>query len=93
MVYKKSGEILDKLKSKCFQASNLFTYDFATLYATLPHNVIKETLTHLIEWTFTREDTLYLACNEKRAFFTSDEHKIWSCQNVKPLLTIRIIHL
>ena len=42
-------------------------------------------LNHLIEWAFIREGTLYLTCNEKRAFFTSDEHKsyyVWSCQKV-----------
>ena len=40
-----SGEILNKLKSKCFLASGLSTYDFSTLYTTLPHNLIKEKLT------------------------------------------------
>ena len=34
---------------------------------------------------FTREKTLYLACNEERALFTSDvyeNYKLWSCRNV-----------
>ena len=30
------------------------TYDFSTLYTTLPHNLIKEKLLDLIEWTFKR---------------------------------------
>ena len=46
---KNSGEILDKLKSRGFLASGLSTYDFSTLYTTLPHNLIKEKLTELIE--------------------------------------------
>ena len=37
-----SGEILNKLKSGGFLASSLSTYDFSTLYTTLPHNPIKE---------------------------------------------------
>ena len=37
-----SGEILNKLKSRGFLASGLSTYDFSTLYTTLPHNLIKE---------------------------------------------------
>ena len=41
---KNSGEILNKLKSRGFQASGLSTYDFSTLYTTLPHNLIKEKL-------------------------------------------------
>ena len=36
---------------------------------TLPHNLIKEKLTELIEQTFNREGSLYLACNDKNAFF------------------------
>ena len=42
---KNSGEILTKLKSRGFPASGLSTYDFSTLYTTLPHNLIKEKLT------------------------------------------------
>ena len=56
---KNSGEILDKLKSRGFLASGLSTYDFSTLYTTLPHNLIKEKLTELIEQTFNREGSLY----------------------------------
>ena len=58
---KNSGETLNKLKSRGFQASGLYTYDFSTPYTTLPHNLIKEKLSELIE--------LYLACNHKNALF------------------------
>ena len=34
-----------------FLASGLSTYDFSTIYTTLPHNIIKEKLTELIEQT------------------------------------------
>ena len=37
---KNSGEVLNKLKSKGFRATSLSTYDFSTLYTTLPHNLI-----------------------------------------------------
>ena len=37
---KNSGEILDKLKARYFNATSLSTYDFSTLYTTLPHNSI-----------------------------------------------------
>ena len=42
-------------------------YDFSTLYTTLPHNLIKQKL-DLNEWTFHREDYLYLACNGRNVF-------------------------
>ena len=82
---KNSGEILNKLKSRGFLASGLYTYNFSTLYTTLPHNLIKEKLTELIEQTFNREGSLYLACNDKNAFFTSEQpkrYKLWSCQKM-----------
>ena len=84
---KNSGEVLSKLKDIGYQATSLSTYDFSTLYTTLPHNLIKEKLLDLIERTFyKKEGEIYLACNDKKAFFTStDQYKgyqIWSCQNV-----------
>ena len=84
-MHNSSGEILNKLKSRGFLASGLSTYDFSTLYTTLPHNLIKEKLTELIEQTFNREGSLYLACNDKNAFFTSEQpkrYKLWSCQKM-----------
>ena len=45
-------------------------YDFSTMYTTLPHNLIKEKLLDLIEWTFKRalknNGSLYLACNDRK---------------------------
>ena len=70
---KKSGEVLNKLKSRGFRVTSLSTYDISTLYTTLPHNLIKEKLINLIEWTFKREGSPYIACNERQAFFTSED--------------------
>ena len=55
-----SGEILDKLKARDFNATSLSTYDFSTLYTTLPHNLIKDKLIDLIERTFQREGSITL---------------------------------
>ena len=62
---KNSGEVLNKLKSRGFRATRWSTYDFSTLYTTLPHNLIKEKLINLIEWTFKREGSPYIACRHK----------------------------
>ena len=82
-----SGEVLSKLNDIGYLATSLSTYDFSTLYKTLPHNLIKEKLLDLIERTFhKKEGKLCLACNDKKAFFTSKDHykgyHLWSCQNV-----------
>ena len=68
---KNSGEVLNKLKSRGFRATSLSTYDFPTLFTTLPHNLIKVKLINLIEWTFKREGSPYIACNARQTFFTS----------------------
>ena len=58
---KNSSEILDNLKTRDFNATSLSTYDFSTLYTNLPHNLIKDQLIDLIERTFNREVSPYLA--------------------------------
>ena len=50
-------------------------------------------LIDLIEKTFQREGSPYLACNDRNAFFTSEKPKkyhAWSCQNVCDALTFLV---
>ena len=77
---KNSGEILDKysltiFKARDFNATGLSTYHFSTLYTTLPHDLIKDKLIDLIERTFQKKGSPYLACNDRNAFFTSEKPK------------------
>ena len=46
--------MLSILKCRGFRETSLSTYDFSTLYTTLPHGLVKEKLLDLIEWTFKR---------------------------------------
>ena len=80
---KSLGEILNKLKSQGFLASGLSTYGSSTLYTTLPHNLIKEKLTELIEKTFNREGSLDLACNDKNAFSLLNNLKDINCGHAR----------
>ena len=71
------------------------TYDFSSLYTTLPHNLIEDKLIDLIERTFQREGSPYLACNDrKRLHFLLQKnlkkYHAWSCQNVCDALTFFI---
>ena len=59
---KNSGEVLDKPKARDFNATSLSAYDSSTFHTTLPHNLIKDKLIDLIERTFNREGSRYLAC-------------------------------
>ena len=70
--------------------ASLSTYDFSTLYTTLPHNLIKNKLVDLIERIFQGEGSFYIAYNERHAFFTSDAVKyynLWYDQKVYEALT------
>ena len=66
----KTGEILDKLNARDFNATSLSTYEFSTLDTTLPYNLIKDKLIDLIERAFQRAGSPHLACNDRNAFFT-----------------------
>ena len=62
---KNSYEVLIKLKSRGFRTSSLSSYDFSTLCTTLPHNLTKDKLVDLIERTFQREGSPYIAYNDR----------------------------
>ena len=73
--------------------TSLSTYDFSTLYTTLPYNLIKDKLIDFIERTFQREGTPYLAIYNRNAYFTKEKPKkyhAWSCQNVFDALTFSL---
>ena len=79
-----------------FQASTISTYDFSTLYTTLPHNLIRNQLVDLIENTFRREEALYLACNEERVFSllkNIKKYDLWSGQKVTDALIYLLLNI
>ena len=66
------------------------TYDFSTLYTTLPNNLIKDKLIDLIERTFQREGSPDFACNDRNAYFyirKPKKYHAWSCQDVCDAMT------
>ena len=70
--------------------SGLSRYYFSTLYNTLPNKLIQDILVDLIERIFQRECSLYIACNDRHTFFSSDavrNYNLWSCQKVCEALT------
>ena len=95
---KNSNDVLNKFKSKNFQAFKLSTYDFSTLYTTLLHHLIKDKFIYLINRKFIRENTKYLACNEECVFFSLLMYTIITIygrvkKSVMPLFIFWIIFL
>ena len=73
---KNSNEVLNKLKSIGFCATSLSTYDFSTLYTTFPHNLIKEKLIDLIEWTFQRVNLILPLTKDRLSSFLETPNDI-----------------
>ena len=71
---------------KTFRLLNCLHMIFLHLILRFLHCIsYKDNFNDLINRTFIRENTQYLACNEECAFFTSDvynNHTLWSCQKV-----------
>ena len=64
------------------------------LYTTLSCNLIKDKHIDLIERTFIREGSPYLACNRQKHivyFKKSRKYRAWSCQNICDALTFLLV--
>ena len=60
------------------------SYDFSTLYTTLPHYLIKQKFSYLIEWCFKNAEGKYICCNRERSIFSNEKDKYknytyWTC--------------
>ena len=74
-----------------FLASSLSTFNFSTFYTTVPHYLIREERTELIEHTFNRDCSLYLACNENNAFLLPNNLNDISCCYVGKCVMLSVI--
>ena len=70
---KNSLEVLDKYNNIESAFTSVDSFDFSTLYTTLPHNLIKEKLSYLIEWSFDKTGLTYICCNSYNSFFSDSK--------------------
>ena len=79
---KNSSEVVEKLRLRNFQGSQVSSFDFSTLYTSLPHDLIKAKVLSLVNWCFNRESKSYLCTSLKAGFFSNkkyDSYRCWSC--------------
>ena len=62
---KNSSEVIEKLRLRNFQGSQVSSFDFSTLYISLPHDLIKAKVLSLVNWCFNRESKSYLCTSLK----------------------------
>ena len=82
---KNSGDVIEKIKSRNFQANTIASYDFSNMYTTLPHDKINDQLFKLIKWCYNREGKTYICTSESKGFFSATEYKSyksWTCSDV-----------
>ncbi len=82
---KNSFEVLDRLNNAQTSYDSIDSYDFSTLYTTLPHKLIKEKLAYLIEWSFNKSGNDFLCCNFYNAFFSDEKrnkYTNWTCADM-----------
>ena len=69
---------LDKLDVR--YAKSVQTFDFSTLYTSIPHDLLKSHISILIQNSFKKKDGIYKV-NGKRLFFSNSNQFRWE-QNV-----------
>ena len=72
---KNSLEVLDKLQAYNGPFESLESFDFSTLYTTLPHNLIKDKFRRLIQWAFKKSDCEYICSNSFKTYFSNSKQK------------------
>ena len=90
---KNSSEVIEKLRLRNFQGSQVSSFDFSTLYTSLPHDLIKEKGLCLVKLCFNRETKTYLCTSDKAGFFSNkkyDWYKCWTCTQFSEAFTFLI---
>ena len=72
------------MRLRNFQGSQVSSFDFSTLYTSLPHDLIKTKVLSLVNWCFNRESKTYLCTSDKGAFLATkyDSYKCWTCTEI-----------
>ena len=62
---------VEKLRLRNFHVSQVFSFDFSTLYTSLPHDLIKSKALSLVNWCFNRESNTYICTSDKAGFLAA----------------------
>ena len=81
-----SLDFLDHIRN--VKTDHLETYDFSTLYTSLPQNEIKQKFKNLFKKIFTREGKEYVNVNLNKAYFSASKHKNFHSFTERNLLQI-----
>ena len=66
-----SSAVIEKLRLRNCQGSQVSSFDYSTLYTSLPHDLIKAKVLSLVNWCFNRESKSYLYALVKAGFLAT----------------------
>ena len=86
-----SLDVIRTLEEKQLSLTHVSTWDFSTLYTSLPHARLKNQLHDLLERVFHTKAKSFIATNSFRTFWTNDRtsmrYTYFSCRDLVSLLT------
>jgi len=77
-----SLQVINAIKSKRNMVSEINTFDFSTLYTSLPLHLVKNKLIGLVKKPFAREKPTFIVVSRNKAFFSNSNYNnclYWSC--------------
>jgi hypothetical protein len=91
-ILKNSEDLLDNLKSRSFsQVSSIITFDFSTLYATLPHDKLKKNhLKETIHKTFSHRNdgSKFVVLGYNSTYFSNKIQKGKTCYSEEQVISM-----
>ena len=90
-ILKNSKDLLDNLKSRSFsQVSSIKTFDFSTLYTTLPHNKLKTRLKETIHKAFSHRNygSKFVVLGYNSIYFSNKIQKGKTCYSEEQVISM-----
>ena len=90
-ILKNSKDLLDNLKSRSFsQVSSIKTFDFSTLYTTLPHDKLKTRLKETIHKAFSHRNygSTFVVLGYNSTYFSNKIHKGKTCYSEEQVISM-----
>ena len=90
-ILKNSKDLLDNLKSRSFsQVSSIKTFDFSTLYTTLPHDKLKTRLKETIHKAFSHRNygSKFVVLGYNSTYFSNKIQKGKTCYSVEQMISM-----
>ena len=90
-------DVIRALDEKQLSLNHVSTWDFSTLYTSLPHAQLKKQLHDLLERVFYTKGKSFIATNNFRTFWanhkTSTKYTYFSCRELLTFLSITYIYV